>query len=171
MGSIIVLSGPVGAGKTSVAQALAPRLEAPAAWVEGDRFWSFLVKPAPERRANFQTIMRAMFRASAAIAAEGYQVILDFSMPPAFLQRAAARVAETPIHFVVLRPSLEICAARAAGRAEGAIADYGPYGGDFYAMFDAPERHIIRNDETPAADVARTIAEGLGGGLFRFGQS
>ncbi|HVN00533.1 MAG TPA: AAA family ATPase [Caulobacteraceae bacterium] len=168
MGSIIVISGPVGAGKSTVAKALIRSAAPPAALIEGDDFWGFLAKPKPGRPANFQTIMRAMFRASAAIAADGYEAILDFSIPPYFLERAAARVAETPVHFVVLRPSVEVCAERAANRGEGTIADYGPYR-DLYDLFDVPERHIVRNDETAASDVAAGIREGLASGRFKLG--
>jgi len=167
MGSIIVLSGPVGAGKTTVGRALIEGLEAPAAYLEGDDFWFFLTKPKPDRRANFPTIMRAMFRAAAALAADDYKVVLDFSMPLWFLERAAARVTDSAIHFVVLRPSLDACMARAAAREEGRITAYGPYR-ELYDLFDAPDRHIVRNDDLAPADAARIIHEGVASGRFRF---
>jgi chloramphenicol 3-O-phosphotransferase len=167
MGSIIVLSGPVGAGKTTVGKALIEGLEAPAAYLEGDDFWFFLTKPKPDRRANFPTIMRAMFRAAAALATDGYQVVLDFSMPLWFLERAVARAPDTPTHFVVLRPSLEMCVGRAAQREEGRIDDYGPYR-ELYNLFDAPDRHIVRNDDLAPGDAARIVHEGLASGRFRF---
>lgn len=168
MGSIVVVSGPIGAGKTTVAKALVEASPPPVSLIEGDAFWPFITKPlTPGPRANFQTLMRAMVRASAAIAADGFEVILDFSMPPAFLQRAAERLEKSQIHFVVLRPSLEVCAARAAARPEGAIVDYGPYR-DFYAMFDVDERHVVA-DEIPPEQAASLIREGLKAGRFRFG--
>ncbi len=71
--------------------------------------------------------MRAMFRAAATIAADDYEAILDFSMPPSFVRAAAVRIPDTPVHYVELRPALDVCAARAAGRAEGVIPDYAPY--------------------------------------------
>ena len=42
--SVIFLSGPIGAGKTTVAKALLPLLPAPLAYIEGDTFWSFIRK-------------------------------------------------------------------------------------------------------------------------------
>jgi hypothetical protein len=112
--------------------------------------------------------MRAMFRAAAAIAADDYEAILDFSMPPAFVRAAAARVPDTPVHYVELRPALEVCASRAANRSEGVIADYGPYA-DFYDAFDADARFVIRNDARAAVEVAAEIRAGLAEGRFKVG--
>ena len=168
-GSIVVVSGPIGAGKTTIARALVQSADSPLAYIEGDDFWRYLVKPRPGGpRTNIQAIMRAMFRSAAAIAGDGYGVILDFSIPPDFLERAAARASDTPVHLVVIRPSFEVCAERAATRAEGVISDYGPYR-DFYAMFEVAERHLVRNDALSPAEAAEIIREGLASGRFRFG--
>jgi hypothetical protein len=170
VGSIVVISGPVGAGKTTVARALVATAEAPTAYLEGDVFWSFLVRPPPDRprERNFQTIMRAMFRAAAAIADDDYAAIIDFSMPPAFVRAASARLPETPTHYAELRPALAVCATRAAGRSEGMIADYAPYA-RFYDTFDAEDRFVIRNDARDPMDVAAEIRAGLADGRFRLG--
>ena len=138
----------------------------PLAYIEGDDFWRYLVKPragGPAR--NIRAIMPAMFRAAAAIAADDYETILDFSLPPAFVRRASARLADTPTHYVELRPALAVCASRAADRPEGLIAEYAPYT-DFYAAFDAEERFVIRNDVTAPAEVAAMIRAGLIAGRF-----
>jgi adenylate kinase family enzyme len=52
MGAIIVISGPVGAGKTTVARELLARTPPPAAFIEGDAFWPFVAKPGHRRRAS-----------------------------------------------------------------------------------------------------------------------
>ena len=136
MGSLVVISGPIGSGKTTVARALVEASPPPLAYIEGDDFWRYLAKPAVGGpRRNIRAIMPAMIRAAAAIAANDYMAILDFSMPPAFVRAASARLANTPLHYVELRPTLDVCAGRAAGRAEGVIADYAPYA-DFYDAFD-----------------------------------
>src|SRR5579862_9887080 len=90
VGSIIVLSGPVGAGKTTVARQMARSADAPTVLVEGDVFWTCIAKghPGRPRQQGFQTLMRAMIRAAAAFAAEDFQVILDFTIPPWFLSAA-----------------------------------------------------------------------------------
>jgi gluconate kinase len=170
MGSLVVISGPIGAGKTTVARALVDASPPPLAYIEGDDFWRFLAKPragGPAR--NLRAIMPAMFRAAAGIAADDYQAILDLSLPPAFVRAASARLTrDTRVHYVELRPALAVCAARAANRAEGVIADYAP-NADFYDAFDAEERHVIRNDAADPADVAADIIAGLADGRFRLG--
>ncbi len=112
--------------------------------------------------------MTAMTAASVPYAAFGYETILDFSIPPWFLDtaRAIAKVREVPLDYVVLRPGEKVCAARAAARAEGKIADYEPYR-ELYASFDGVEQNTIQDDTGDAKAVALRIREGLDAGLFR----
>ena len=169
MRSLVVISGPIGAGKTTVARALVEASPPPLAYIEGDDFWRYLTKPhAGGPRRNIRPIMSAMFRAAAAIAADDYQAILDFSLPPAWVRAAAARLTETPVHYIELRPALAVCETRAAARTEGVITDYAPYA-DFYDAFDAEDRFVIRNDARDPTDVAAEIRAGLPDGRFRVG--
>jgi hypothetical protein len=168
VGSLVVISGSIGSGKTTVARALVEASPPPLAYIEGDDFWRFLAKPrAGGPRRNIRAIMPAMLRAAAAIAADDYEAILDFSMPPAFARAASARVTGVPVHYLELRPALAVCSARAAGRAEGVIADYAPYT-DFYDAFDAEDRFVIRNDAIGPAAVAAEIRAGMADGRFLF---
>jgi chloramphenicol 3-O-phosphotransferase len=145
MGAVIMLSGPIGAGKTTVARELLALLPEPISYIEGDTFWSFIAKGEKKnRRENFSIIMRAMTAAASPFARSGYDVLLDFSFPPEFLPTARKILKEVPIDFVALRPSLEVCEARASRRREGKIADYaGP------------------------AELASRIRDGLAAGKYR----
>ena len=81
-----ILSGPLGAGKTAVSKELVVLWPAPLAYIEGDQFWPFLVKRAEgDRREDFRVIMRAMTSAAGSLARTGYDVLLDFSVPPPFV--------------------------------------------------------------------------------------
>jgi hypothetical protein len=68
--------------------------------------------------------------------------------------------------YVVIRPTAAVCAARAAARVEGAIADYTPYL-DFYADFDVAKANLIAGDDSSPAATAALIREGLEAGRFR----
>ena len=166
MKSIVILSGPIGAGKTTVARELVALSAAPLAYIEGDTFWSFIAKGDKKQALTkrFKMVMTAMTAASLPYAASGYETILDFSIPPWFLDtaRAVAKVREVPLDYVVLRPSEAVCAARA----EGPISDYASYR-ELYASFDGVERNTIRGDASDAKAVAVRIREGLDAGLFR----
>lgn len=166
MASIVVISGPVGAGKTTVSRALLASVSAPAAYIEGDAFWSFVAKPAQgePRQTSFRMIMRAMMASAAHFVRDGYEVILDFSIPPRFLEAARPIFRGAAVDLVIVKPSLAVCAARARDRAEGAIANYDD---GFYALFEGAERHMIADDDADAASLAAPIREGLAAGAYR----
>lgn len=169
MKPIILLSGPVGAGKSTVARDLVAISPAPVAYIEGDTFWSFITGPA--RRPvpqNFKMIMTAMIGAARPYALYGYETIVDFSIPPWFLDtaRKMAQVRDVPLDYVVLRPGEDVCAARAACRREGTISNYAPYH-DLYKDFDEAQRFIIEDDESSPMSLAVRIREGLDAGRFR----
>jgi len=161
MKSVIMLSGPVGAGKTTVARELVSLMQGEVAYIEGDTFWSFLTKTGSlGRRDNFPIILRSMTAAALPMARSGYDVVLDFSIPPDFLPIALKILKDTPLDFVVLLPSLSTCESRAASRSEGVISDYQRYR-SFYAMFlAAPERFTVC-DDADASTMASRILEGL----------
>ncbi|HWY84377.1 MAG TPA: hypothetical protein VNY10_21020 [Roseiarcus sp.] len=110
-------------------------------------------------------IMRAMTSAAGSLARTGYDVVLDFSIPPAFLPTAQKILRDAPLDYIVQRPPLEVCAARARDRAEGKITNYDR---GFYALFAAAERHVVApdNGKSPKA-IAEILHTGLKEGSFR----
>lgn len=167
MGNVIMLSGPVGAGKTTVARELIKLLPGPLAYMEGDTFWSFIAKSEKRgAREHFPVIMRAMTAASLPFVRSGFDALIDFSIPPEFLPTARKILKDATLDYILLRPSLAVCEARARERSEGKIADYSVYR-EFYALFEGAERHTICDDEADAALLAARIRDGLGAGKFR----
>jgi adenylylsulfate kinase-like enzyme len=167
-GHVIMLNGPVGVGKTTVACELIKLLPAPMSYIEGDRFWPPITKPvAQDRRENFHLLMRIMTAASRPLARSGYSVLPDFSIPPYFLEIEQKILKEIPIDYVMLLPRMEVCAVRAAARGDGAIADYTPYR-SFYDVFcDADIRGVLPDDDADAQTQATRVLKGLEAGAFR----
>jgi chloramphenicol 3-O-phosphotransferase len=109
MKSIILLSGPIGAGKTTVARELIACSAGPMVYVEGDTFWAHIIRQSEilPRHKNFKMIMTAMVAAALPYALYGYETVVDFSIPPWFLETADKVVSqkEVPVDYVVLRPA------------------------------------------------------------------
>jgi gluconate kinase len=165
--SVIFLSGPIGAGKTAVAQELIPLLPAPLSYIEGDTFWSFISKEGPGGlRDNFPILVRSMTAAALPFARSGYRVLIDFSIPPTFVETARKILKEVPFDFVLLRPSLEVCVERAGSRKVGAITDYERLK-NFYARFEEGDVEPICDDHADPAALAQHIAAGLNEGRFQ----
>jgi len=168
MGSVVIVSGPVGAGKTAVCRELIASASGPTAYIEGDGFWAFIAKAAAQQSPpeRFRMIMRAMLAAARHFARDGYEAIVDFSVPPWYLDAVRALLKGCEYSYVVLRPSEAICASRAAARLEGTITSYDPYR-ELYRAFDGFELHTIANDDSDPAQVAASIREGLRANAFR----
>jgi len=150
-----------------VAKALLPLLPAPLSYIEGDTFWSFIRKNGERTLGdNFPVLVRSMTAAAIPFARSGFRVLIDFSIPPAFVQNARKILKEVPFDFVLLRPSLEVCAERASSRAEGAIRDFEMLK-NFYARFEEGIVESICDDNADPESVARRIADGLNQGRFR----
>jgi gluconate kinase len=165
--SVIFLSGPIGAGKTTVAQELLRLLPAPLSYIEGDTFWSFIRKEGERGlRDSFPVLVRSMTAAAIPFARSGFLVLIDFSIPPAYLDTARKILKEVPFDFVLLRPSLQVCVERAASREKGAITDYARLK-DFYALFEDGRTEPICDDHADPSSLAQRIVESLNQGRFR----
>lgn len=118
MGSLLVVSGPPGAGKSTVAGLLADRLS-PSALVGGDAFFRFLrsgiIEPwRVDARVQNEAIMQIQAAAADSYRGAGYETVYDGVVGPWFLPTFAANAGE--FDFVILLPSIETCLHRIATR-------------------------------------------------------
>lgn len=107
-----------------------------------------------------------MTAAAVPFARSGFRILIDFSIPPPFVDTARNILKDVPFDFVLLRPSFAVCAERAASRKEGAISDYGRLK-NFYARFEKETVEPISDDKADPESLARRIADGLNQGRFR----
>ncbi|HEY8929682.1 MAG TPA: AAA family ATPase [Mucilaginibacter sp.] len=169
MNNLIILSGPIGAGKTTVARELIKLLPRPTIYMEGDVFWQFIAKgsPRPDEHHHFKITIIAMLAAAAQYGRYDYDVLLDFSITPGFLEtmQKMAVKKDLQLHYVVLRPSEQTCALRAATRSEGIIEHYEKYH-NLYTAFDGVQQYIVPDDTGEPLAIAEKVQQGLNEGVF-----
>ncbi len=127
-GSVVVLTGPPGAGKTTVAMELAKR-RSQCVLLDGDSFFNALVSgriPPRETASDSQnrTVVRSIGAAVAQYAAGGFDVIVDGIIGPWMLDEFGPSVES--FSYVVLRPSEAVAMERAQARSAPALVDEGP---------------------------------------------
>jgi predicted kinase len=130
--SVVVVTGPPGAGKSTVARLVAARFD-PAVCIESDWFWKTVVRGfvppwEPEADPQNRVVVRAFASAAAVMAAGGYGVVVDGIVGPWNLDVVTEQLEALDVDcaYFVLRPAREVALARATARVGEAGTDGHP---------------------------------------------
>ncbi|HEY1707608.1 MAG TPA: AAA family ATPase [Rhizomicrobium sp.] len=176
LGSIVILTGPPGAGKSTVAPMLADTSDVPSVHLHTDNFYTWIRKGyipphLPESHAQNQVVIGVIVEAAMGYARGGYDVYLDGIVGPWALEpfHAARDRNGVDMRYIVLRPGEDIALRRAKLRDTPGIKESGPIRNLWQAFADLGplETHAIDTSGVDAQQTATAIAERLRAGDFR----
>ena len=165
MGELLIVTGPPGAGKSTVARLLADRFD-PSVLVEGDAFFAFRARGAIapwllEADQQNTTVTEAAAAATGRLALGAFTVIYDAVIGPWFLPTFMAHSGLDRVDYVVLLPTVEECVRRVHHRTGHGFDDEAAtrHMHDQFASAAIEDRHLLA---PPPDDLLDTVELILG---------
>ena len=160
MESLLVVTGPPGAGKSTIARLLATE-SGPSVLVEGDAFFGFLatgrIEPwRAESNEQNTIVIQAAAKAAGTFVRGGFATVYDGVVGPWFLDTFLEATGLDALDYAILLPTVEQCVARVMARTGHEFADEGATR-TMHAEFEraAPSpRHVLRGLPEAVDDVA-----------------
>jgi predicted kinase len=164
--TVLVLTGPPGSGKTTVARLIAASATR-GVHIESDVFFHFVgggfVEPwLPESHPQNVVVMRAVAAAAARYADGGYVTVVDGIISPKWFMRPLKDALAADGHvmaYAILRPTLSVCIARASAR-DGELLSNPDVIAQLYDDFvglEALESHVIDTNCGSPEEVCQTV--------------
>ena len=174
MRSLLVVTGPPGAGKSTVAEAIGAQLN-PSAVVEGDAFFRFLrtgwIAPwLPEADDQNTIVTYAAGAAAGRYATGGLHTIYDGVIGPWFLDDFLASTGLTTLEYAVLLPPVDLCVQRVLTRENHGFKDEAAtrHMHDQFTSRAAASRHVFYDPSHSAQTLAADILDAQSRGRLRY---
>ncbi|MGV0742310.1 AAA family ATPase [Mycolicibacterium sp. XJ870] len=175
-GELIILTGPPGAGKTTIAELVASAPAKPTVHLTTDQFYrairaGYIPPYLPEAHGQNEVVIDAIVGAVEAYTRGGFDVVVDGIVGPWFLapfQNLAAK-AGLVLSYIVLRPPVETALQRAQARSGDDLKDPDAITGLHRAFTELGEleSHVIDNCSLDAAATAETVRRAISSGRYR----
>lgn len=172
VGSLLVVTGPPGAGKSTVAAILAQAAER-SVLVAGDAFFGFLhsgaVEPwLPASSEQNTVVTRAAASAAGAFARGGYTTVYDGVVGPWFLPTFADATGMRRLDYVVLLPPVDTCLRRVTTRRDHGFTDVAATRQmhTAFAGAEIDDRHVLFDPPADPHDVATLVTSARDAGAL-----
>lgn len=174
MGSLLVVTGPPGSGKSTVSKIVVQR-SGPSALVEGDQFFAFLARDAiepwlAESHEQNTVVVGAAASATGRFTEGGFFTVYDGVVGPWFLDSFASAAGLTELDYVVLIPDAETCVERVLSRTGHGFRDQAAARKMHAEFADATvdPRHVLTIGSESVAEVVDRIWGAKEAGQLRY---
>lgn len=165
-GSLLILTGPPGAGKSTVAQSVAEGATRPTVHLHTDSFYvwirtGFVPPYLPAAAQQNEVVLGVLAEAACGYARGCYDVVLDgivgpWALPPF---RDAVKRDGLDLFYVVLRPSLDVTLARGTAREGRELTEIEPIKAMHWAFaaLGELERYVLDTSEQSVEETTSAV--------------